>query len=46
MSRFPMYQKRSFLIPLVLDIERGKGKRDLDGAGMAPVIRVCRDQHG
>src|SRR3954454_4637522 len=25
-----------FVIPLVLDIERGKGKRDLDGAGMAP----------
>jgi hypothetical protein len=37
--------RNSGLIPLVLDIERGKGKRDLDGAGMASVIRVCRDQH-
>jgi hypothetical protein len=29
-----------FLIPLALDIERGKGKRDLDGMGMAPVTRI------
>jgi hypothetical protein len=29
-----------FFIPLALDIERDKGKRDPDGIGMAPLIRV------
>jgi hypothetical protein len=28
------------LIPLTLDIERRGGKRDPDGIGMAPLIRV------
>jgi len=35
-----MVQKRTFLIPLVLDIGRRKGKHDPDGVGMAPVTRV------
>jgi len=35
-----MYHKRPFMIPLALDMERRKGKRDPGGVGIVPVIRV------
>jgi hypothetical protein len=37
---FAMEQKRWFLIPFALDVERHEGKRNPDGVGMASVIRV------
>jgi hypothetical protein len=35
-----MYHNPSFLIPLALDIGRGRGKRDPDDEGMDFIIRV------
>jgi predicted transposase YbfD/YdcC len=39
-----LYHKRTFMIPLALDIGRRKGKRDPDGVGMALSPGYCRDR--